>query len=88
MCVDVPVGVVTSGRYAHPVARARARQMSPIVSPRTSPTRRTIRDRATSWALSRFATDGVGTPSSSPTATSVETPRTLDVTGATITAFR
>ena len=50
------------------------------------PTRRTRRSRATNCRLSRLATAGLRMSSCASTRTSVETPRTVEVTGATKTA--
>ncbi len=73
--------------YLQFVAVASALQSRSIVSLVALPTRRARRDLATSWTLSRFATDGTRMPSGSPTGTSVETLRTVEVTGAAMTAL-
>jgi hypothetical protein len=58
------------------------------VSGRTRPTRRIRRRRSRSCTLSRLTTEGTRAPSSGPTRTSVLRPRTVDVTGPTITERR
>lgn len=68
-----------------PMASAVAAQMALRAPGLARPTRRTSFTRGTSWRLSRLTTQGVRTPSASESPTSVLRPRTVDVTGPTIT---
>lgn len=68
-----------------PIASATAAQIACKVDCVTVPTHRTMRARGTSWRLSRFTTDGLENPSVAVSSTSVVKPRTVDVTGPTIT---
>ena len=83
--MDPPYDLLASSQLT---ATDKAAHSADIVAGRARPMRLRKRSRERSWTLSRFATDECRMPSSLLSGTSVDRPRMVEVTGATITEWR